>query len=199
MAAVVRLQPFTGKAIAPYLPDLARLRIEVFRDFPYLYDGHLDYETKYLQTYSQAAESLFVVAFAGETVVGAATGVPLSEEEEAFKRPFHQHNLNPDTIFYFGESVLLEPYRGQGIGARFLQERETYAQALGRFSHTAFCAVERPNNHPCRPANYKPMDDFWGRRGYVKFPALATTYVWKDLDEDKPSPKPMTFWLKKLT
>ena len=31
--------------------DLARLRIEVFRDFPYLYEGDLDYERQYLSTF----------------------------------------------------------------------------------------------------------------------------------------------------
>ena len=29
----------TGSDIAPHVEDLARLRIEVFREFPYLYDG----------------------------------------------------------------------------------------------------------------------------------------------------------------
>ena len=30
-------------AISAVIPDLARLRIGVFREFPYLYDGSLDY------------------------------------------------------------------------------------------------------------------------------------------------------------
>ena len=35
------LDVLTGAAIEPALPDIARLRIAVFRDFPYLYDGSL--------------------------------------------------------------------------------------------------------------------------------------------------------------
>ena len=37
-----------GEEISSVLPDLARLRIIVFRDWPYLYDGTLDYEERYL-------------------------------------------------------------------------------------------------------------------------------------------------------
>ena len=36
----------TGADLKRTLDDLARLRIEVFRDWPYLYDGDLDYERK---------------------------------------------------------------------------------------------------------------------------------------------------------
>lgn len=194
----IHLKRFVGAHIHPYLEALARLRITVFRDFPYLYDGNLAYEMKYLQTYSRADESVFVVAFDSLTVVGVSTGVPMAAEEEAFKRPFLQQGYDPHCIFYFGESVLLRPYRGQGIGVRFFQEREAYAQALGRFEYTAFCAVDRPDDHPRRPPDYKPLDPFWHKRGYKKHPEFNTTYVWKDVDEAEESPKPMTFWMKKL-
>lgn len=43
-----------GTAVTPYIADLARLRIEVFRAFPYLYEGSEDYEVSYLATYAQS-------------------------------------------------------------------------------------------------------------------------------------------------
>ena len=39
-----------GAAIAPYIDDLARLRLSVFREFPYLYDGTPEYEADHLAT-----------------------------------------------------------------------------------------------------------------------------------------------------
>jgi hypothetical protein len=36
------VKSLTGSNIYAVLPDLARLRIIVFRDWPYLYDGTLD-------------------------------------------------------------------------------------------------------------------------------------------------------------
>ena len=192
------IQPLTGAEVQRYINDLARLRIEIFRDFPYLYDGDLDYEMNYLQTYSNSPESLFVMAFAGDIVIGASTGVPMEYEEAVFKQPFFEQGYDPNKIFYFGESVLRKPYRGQGIGVRFFHEREAYAKKLGRFDYTAFCAVERPLNHPRRPIDYVPLDQFWTKRGYQKHPELMTYYRWRDLDEAEESPKLMVFWMKQL-
>ncbi|GAB4424363.1 MAG: GNAT family N-acetyltransferase [Anaerolineae bacterium] len=198
MTTDITLKRLTGPAIEPYLTALARLRIEVFREFPYLYNGSMAYEEKYLRTYSRSPESLFVLALAGDAVIGAATGVPMAHETDEFKQPFVARGFDPEKIFYFGESVLQQPWRGQGIGVRFFEEREAYARELGRFELTAFCAVERPANHPRCPAGYTPLDRFWAKRGYAKQPELVTTYNWQDLDETSESPKPMVFWLKKL-
>ncbi|MDX1457003.1 MAG: GNAT family N-acetyltransferase [Marinobacter sp.] len=195
----MQIQTFCGEAIAPYLDDLAHLRIEVFRAFPYLYDGNLDYERDYLETYASSAQSLFVLALDGKRVVGAATGVPMADETEAFKRPFVEAGWNPDEIFYFGESVLLSHYRGQGLGVRFFEEREAYARRLGRFRHCAFCAVERPADHPLQPDGYVPLNDFWHNRGYRHQPQLRTEFYWKDIGDDTETAKPMSFWIRELS
>jgi len=192
------IRRYTGGAIAPHLDEVARLRITVFREWPYLYDGDMAYEARYLDTYSRSPESLFVLVFDGERVVGASTAIPMAHETAEFKRPFAGQGYDPERIFYLGESVLRPEYRGRGVGVRFFEEREGYARTLNRFSHTAFCAVERPADHPRRPPDYVPLDAFWGRRGYVKQPQLATTFDWKELDESSPTPKPMTFWIKPL-
>jgi GNAT superfamily N-acetyltransferase len=187
-----------GPAIAPHIADLARLRIAVFREFPYLYDGSLDYEAEYLHTYAQSADSLFVLALDRGRVVGASTGLPLADETAEFQRPLIDGGWNPLRIFYFGESVLLPAYRGQGLGVRFFAEREGYARHLGRFDYCAFCAVERPPEHPRRPLDYQPLNEFWARRGYRHYPGLHTELSWQDLDESAASAKPMSFWLKDL-
>lgn len=194
----LKLNTYTGPDITPYIKDLAHLRIEVFRRFPYLYDGSMAYEEKYIDTYSQSPRSLFVLAMDGKRVVGAATGIPMADETDDFKRPFAEKGYDPEPIFYFGESVLLPEYRGQGIGVAFFQEREAYARALDGFTHCCFCAVERPSDHSLKPDDYQPLDEFWARRGYQKVPELSTEYVWKDIDQQAETAKLMTFWLKSL-
>lgn len=194
----VTLETLTGADIHEHISDLARLRINVFRSFPYLYDGDMAYERKYIQTYSSSPRSLFVLAKDGQGVVGAATGIPMADETDEFKRPFIESGYNPETIFYFGESVLLPEYRGQGIGVAFFDHREDYARQLGGFTHCCFCAVERPADHPLRPADYQPLDSFWRHRGYQKAPELSTEYSWKDVGQAVETAKPMTFWLKAL-
>ena len=65
---------FRGPEITPWLDDVARLRVTVFRDWPYLYEGDLDFERDYLAAYARSAESVFVLAMQGGEVVGASTG-----------------------------------------------------------------------------------------------------------------------------
>lgn len=185
-----------GEAVTPHITDLARLRIEVFRAFPYLYEGSEDYETSYLATYARSPESLFVLAIDGERIVGASTGVPMTDASDEFKAPFLAAGIDPQQVFYFGESVLLPSYRGRGLGVRFFEEREAYARRLGRFDWCAFCAVERPKDHPLRPAGYAPLDEFWGRRGYAQRADLRTMLAWQDIGEGDETEKPMSFWLK---
>lgn len=192
------IQLLRGAQITPHIDDLARLRIEVFREFPYLYDGSLDYEAQYLATYQRSADSLCVLVRDGARVVGASTALPLADESEAFQRPFLDAGRDPARIFYCAESVLLPDWRGRGLGVRFFVEREAHARRLGRFDWCAFCAVQRPLHHPRRPADYRPLDEFWMHRGYRHQPELRTHYHWRDVGEAEETAKPMSFWLKEL-
>ncbi|MFP8968288.1 GNAT family N-acetyltransferase [Pokkaliibacter sp. CJK22405] len=193
----ITLTPLNGPAITPFIEDLARLRIRIFRDYPYLYKGDLAYEADYLSTYARSARSFFVLARDGERVIGMSTGVPMSDEMDICKTPFQRAGYNLKEIFYFGESVLLPEYRGHGLGIGFFNEREAYARHHG-FKICTFCAVDRPEDHPLRPANYVPLDGFWAHRGYRKHPELSTLFPWQDVDQSESSDKPMTFWLKTL-
>ena len=198
MSDGVRVERLSGAALQQYVPQLAQLRIEVFRDFPYLYEGDLDYEARYLRTYIDSPDSVIVLVFDGERVVGASTALPMAHETEEFQRPFLDHGYDPSRIFYLGESVLQRGYRGRGLGVRFFEEREAHARALGGFELACFCAVQRPADHPRRPAGYQPLDTFWGRRGYTRHPELVTHYRWRDIGETEETAKPMMFWLKPL-
>ena len=192
----LRIERCSGTTLTQYIPELARLRIEVFRDFPYLYDGNYEYEEKYLQTYIDTPSSVIVLAIDGERVVGASTALPMKYETDELKKPFIENNYNLDEVFYCSESVLNKDYRGLGLGVHFFEQREAHAKELGGFKTITFCCVERSLNHPRRPLNYVPLDAFWNKRGYFKHPELKTTYLWKDLDDTEETPKPMTFWIK---
>jgi len=196
LSAPLSVRRFSGGALNDYLDDIARLRIEVFRDFPYLYDGTMDYERKYLQTYVCCPQAVVVVVFAGEDVVGASTAIPLLFEEDNFRQPFISAGFDPAEVFYCAESVLHKDYRGRGLGVRFFEEREAHASEVGGFRHYAFCSVVRPPNHPLRPHGYEPLDNFWLKRGYEKHPGLTAHYVWKDIDEVVDTSKTLEFWLK---
>jgi GNAT superfamily N-acetyltransferase len=192
---MLRLQNFHGSEIEPHLDALGTLRISVFREYPYLYDGSLEYERDYLRVYLRSKGSLVVLAFDGDLVVGATTCLPMLDEGPEFQAAFVRAGYDLSTICYFGESILRSEYRGQGVGKAFFARREEHVQALGMRVST-FCAVDRPADHPLRPAAYRPLDDFWRGQGYTKHPELQATFEWKEIGEEIESPKTLTFWTK---
>ena len=194
----VRIAPLTGKDVEKGIEAAARLRIAVFRDWPYLYDGSMAYEAGYLAKFAKAKGAIIVAAYDDDRIVGCATGAPLAEVEAEFSAPFRERGWDIARIFYCGESVLLPEYRGQGIGNAFFDDREAQAHALGGFSHSAFCAVVRPADHALRPKDYVPLDAFWRKRGYEKADGLTTYFTWKDVDQPEETAKLMQFWIKPL-
>ncbi len=194
---MLQIKALTGKAAAPHIESLARLRIAVFREFPYLYDGDMDYEKEYLRTFLQAPDSLLVLVFDEGEAVGASSALPLEHETPNIQQPFLERGDDIGGIFYYGESVLLPAYRGRGIGNRFFEERERWARRLGRFETLAFCAVVRPEDHPHRPENYRPLDGFWRKCGFEPTD-MYCRISWKDRDEEAESPKSLRFWVKNI-
>lgn len=193
----VSVRALTGADLDAALDAVAGLRITVFRDWPYLYDGSLEYERAYLQTYRDSPGALLVGAFDGDRLVGASTSTPMEDHAEAFQAPFARIGLPLDRILYGAESVLLPEYRGQGLGHRFFDLREDHAARMGR-SHVAFCSVKRPETHPARPANFRTNDAFWQGRGYAPLPGVIAEFDWKDVGEAKESVKPLQFWMRAL-
>lgn len=180
-----------GAELAARLDDVARLRIAVFRDWPYIYDGDLDYERAYLKGYADP-RAIVVGAFDGDRLVGAATGLPMAMAGE-FATPFP----DPAPVFYCAESVLLPEWRGRGVGHAFFDAREDHARRLGHTA-SAFCSVIRPEDHPLRPTDARSNDAFWRKRGYTPLQGATARFHWRDLGEAEETAKELQFWLKPL-
>ena len=194
----MRVEALAGAALDASLDAVARLRIAVFRDWPYLYDGDLDYERRYLAPYRDNPRAVVAGASQGDRLVGAATGTPMEDHAADFAAPFAATGIALSDIFYCAESVLLPEFRGQGVGHRFFDIREAQASKLGR-RHVAFCSVQRPADHPARPAGYRPLDAFWRARGYAPVPGVIASFRWRDLGDSMESAKPLQFWMRDLT
>ena len=194
---MIRVERLTGGALADALGDVARLRIEVFRAWPYLYDGDAAYEEAYLQTYRDSEDAILVGAFDGARLVGASTGTPMADHAEDFAAAFADQDVPLSDIFYCAESVLLPDYRGQGIGHAFFDAREEHARALGH-RYSAFCGVQRPKDHPLRPDDYQPLDPFWRKRGYAPLEGAVARFAWKDIDQAQETDHPLQFRMRRL-
>lgn len=193
----IDIRPLTGAEIGTAIDDLARLRMTVFAEWPYLYDGDLAYEAQYLRDFMDAPDAVLVAAFDGARIVGAATASPMLAQDAEFRAPFAAAGLDLDHLFYFGESVLLAGYRGRGLGHAFFDHREAQARRCGATA-ACFAAVIRPNDHPARPAGHRPLDGFWEKRGYAPVPGLIAAIAWKDQGEAGESAKGLQAWLRRF-
>lgn len=192
------LRTITGQALLAWLPALAGLRIAVFREWPYLYEGDAAYEEKYLARYAGTPGAAVVLALDGELCVGASTCLPLVHEAANIRTPFEVRGWPIGATCYFGESVLLAAYRGRGLGVQFFAAREAHAAALG-LDLCVFCGVLRPPGHQLRPAGYVPLDGFWRRRGYTPRPDLVCRMAWRDIGAAAETEKELGFWAKSLS
>lgn len=197
-ASLVKTRTLTGEDLERALPALAALRIEVFRAFPYLYAGSPAYEVRYLRDFAAAKDSFIVAAEtdSGE-IAGCATGSALTGHHAEFSGPLVQAGFPLSSTFYFGESVLLPAFRGQGFGHAFFDAREAHARARG-YKRACFCAVERAKDHPARPEDYSPLDRFWTKRGYRKLDGLVTEFAWPVAPGGPNLMHPMGYWMREL-
>lgn len=118
-----------------------------------LYDGDTRYERDYITKFAASKGAVIIGAYEGVQMVGAATGAPLKDHFDDFAAPLVAAGYRAEDLFYFGESVLLEAFRGRGIGVDFFIEREKAALEAG-FDRVVFCSVIRPRDHPMRPQDH---------------------------------------------
>ena len=185
----------TGTDVAGLIDGLARLRGIVFREWPYLYDIDPGYERRYLADYSQDG-AIVVLAKAQGALVGASTGMPISNHSDDLSTALVDYFPDLRSVFYCAESVLLSDFRGQGAGHRFFELREGHAAELG-FTHSVFCAVKRPDDHPDRPRAHRPLDAFWSARGYRRL-GVDVSMSWRDIGSRTETEKTMEFWGRTL-
>ncbi len=196
----LRYETLCGDALRPLLPALGELVFAVFRGWPYLYGGDQTEARRYLASYADGSSpgAAAVVAFDGDRPVGAATCQPMAEASPGVPAAFAARGLDPARFCYFGEAVLLAPYRGRGAGARFFEERERHARGLG-LDFAAFCAVGHDPADLRKPAGYTPLDAFWRKRGYTPYPDLVCRLEWREVGAEEATPHELSFWLKPLS
>lgn len=193
----IRNELLTGLNVKKYLEEIASLRIEIFREYPYLYDGNRNDELNYLQHYAEVSDACAIVAFDDENVVGAATGIPLGREE-GLHAPFANSHHPVNETYYVGELLFYPAYRNQGLGVDLLAMMENYVRFLGRYRYLACATVVRPDDHPQRPQEYVQIERFLARTGFVALPGITTSFAWREIDGSS-SEHPMQFWVKSLS
>jgi GNAT superfamily N-acetyltransferase len=194
----IHVRSFTGSGLKPYLHSIAKLRMDVFREYPYFEEPNLERETQFLRKIATNKESIGVLIFDNTTLVGASLGHPLSIEEDKILRPFNEKKMDVLPYFFFGDSALLKQYRGRGIGHHFFDARESHVAHHKKYKHICFCVPDCSEKDKDRPKDYISLHDFWRKRGYIHHPELQCVIPWKKIGSDKPAEMKMSFWIKEV-
>ena len=138
----VKIEVIKGKKVASLIPEFAQLRMTVFREYPYLYEGDFAEEFEYLVMYAKSSDSVFVIAKDGDRMIGAATGLPFSKSPQSIRDLFSKHRIKMESLFYFGELILLKEYRGHQIGQKMYDAFEQAVRKLGRYDRIAGMEID---------------------------------------------------------
>lgn len=191
----IRIETLVGSDMEKALDGLAALRIQVFQEWPYLYEGNLEHEKNYIKTFAKLKHAALIGAFDHEKLVGAATCSALVEQDEWVLKAFEGSQLDLQTLFYFGESVLDQSYRGLGLGHVFFDERERFARQFEHITTSCFCAVERSDEDPRKPAEYRNLHKFWRSRGYSRAENIKANLQWPEGQTKEMCSHNLQFWL----
>ena len=195
MLTDIHVRSFTGSGLKPYLHSVAKLRMEVFREYPYFEEPDLEREVQTLRKIFSHRESIGVLIMDNTTIVGASIGYPLALEDSSLLKPFKERRVDINTYYTFGDSVLLKAYRGRGIGHHFFDAREAHVSQYKKYKQICFFV---PEHTETAPKDYIPLADFWRKRGYVPHPEMKGFLSWKTVGEAHATEKQMVYWLKEL-
>lgn len=191
-------QLLTGAAIAGVLEELATLRLDIFREYPYLYQGRREDELIYLGSYAEIPDACVILAHDGAVVIGAVAGMPLIHEDARMMDAFAGTTFLLNEVYYVGELLFRPAYRNCGLGQNLLARLEGHLRACGRYRQLACATVERPDAHPLRPFDDIPITRFLARTGFTRLPGITTSFIWRETDGVKRD-HPMQFWSKELS
>lgn len=188
-----------GKLIEEYLEQIAVLRLEALQEFPYLYEGKINFEKDFLKTYSESSNSLIEIVKDENEVVGVTSCIPLSEESDEMQRMYTNQGYDVRRIFFFGESLILPKYRSEDIYREFFKRMEEHIIDVQPTSEFAvFGSIKRSKNHSLYNEEYKKLTDFWTTLGFKEDRKLFLEFKWKDINKKSESVKKMVFWKKPI-
>jgi GNAT superfamily N-acetyltransferase len=179
------IKVLTQEKMEPLLPFIATLRINIFKEYPYLYDGDFKEEMDDLEHCAQLPNNALAIAYYKDIPVGFLYGIPLIEFASHFENPvidlFKNKNLDPTTCYYFGDIIILPEHRGNHLSKELFDTLEAYAQKQGY--NSASFITESHDIHPLKPTNYKSLDPLWTSLKYKKI-GLTSYSSWKTHQPD---------------
>lgn len=201
----ISVKELSGQQITLFIRDIGQAIRDVYKEWPYLYEGTVEEQEEYVQKrYIDRPDSVVCAAFDQKQLIGLAMGVPLCDAPAHYLTPFISDNLCMGMplkdIFYWGELIVRPECRQKGIAKQLCNQLENHIITKG-YKAIAFCTVERPTDfhlNNLKPENHFSPDSRWGDFGFTKHEDLTFKGEWRLVEESEESKHHMVYWFKKL-
>ena len=187
-----------GKEILPYIDRIIQLRIQLFKGWPYLYEGSLEYEESYFEGYVSSDLSTAVLVLDHDQVVGCAIGLPVAESLKEIGQIFKDQGQPSGKSYYLSDLLLQEEYRGKKIGQNMVQTLEKAVMGLQDFSAIYLCEIVRDPKDSRKPPHLHSLDKFWDKQGYEIVPDWLIQLKWLEVGAKKPISHDLRFRKKTM-
>lgn len=175
---------------------LADLRVRIFREFPYLYDGTVEDECSNLRAYANSANSLITVMYDGIRHIAAMSCLPMQDAWGELVDNLSTQAVNISECLYIGEILMEKTHRGMGLGSRLFDFARMHAVRLN-MKKLCFFSVRRDHTHDARPADYLEPAELWQKWGFSLVPGADVTLSYPQVDVGMQS-HILDFWIRPL-
>jgi GNAT superfamily N-acetyltransferase len=180
-----------GSEILPYQEEIAKLNIEVFKEYPYFYDGNLQEQIEFHKIYVNSPEGVAFLAEIDGHCVGVALGIPMTHFLPDYQKALTSKGIFLEGIFYLGEFIIRKDYRHQKIGYQLYEKLKAYAKT--KYKNLLYSEVV-PTSDP--PVGYRSIQTLF--KDFSLLPNVSCEFSWKELGTNQLIPHTMVFWMQDL-
>jgi hypothetical protein len=196
--AGLEVYQLNGDQARSYFEEIAKLRLSMFLEYPYLYRGTLAYEKEYLEHYFVSKKSVIYLALHHERVVGFSNIIPLEEALLEIQFAFLDQGIDISKHMYLGEAILAPEYRHtKGLVSALSTISEVHAKEHG-YEIVTFMSVDRPEDHPYKPEGYHSHDELFKYFGYHQNDQVKIRLSWTQIDTGIETDNTLSVWEKKI-
>jgi len=190
----VTFQVLKGTQIKLIEKSFADLRITIFREYPYLYEGDLPTEKQYFAMFGD--NTLCIIAKDRSKVVGMIIGTPLQDIFKRLLEPLAEVSI--EKMFYLADILVVKSYRGQRIGHTLFELFEKEVRKIGCFTSIIIREILKSPGDQAKPSDYRSLDSFWDKRGFKKMEGISQQEQWTVIGDDTTSSHTMIYQVKNL-
>lgn len=193
----LEINTYVGKEILPHADELFEWRIRIYCEYPWLWVGNIDTERSSDETkaFLSSNDSILIKIKHQGKLIGLSAGNSVRRECERYQKIFSER-FNPEECFYYRESMLLPEYRNKGLYKIFFQEREKWARKHNFVKQLMFISIEREENHPKKPIDYRSPIGLWKSQGFTKQSEMFLEADWVEVGETEKKKNKIAFWVK---